>query len=132
MIEEHKAKRRLQSTEVGKKHQGAGQGAKSCRELLQAMPLGFNPAAAGGLRADLQFEIKGDEDFISHLTIAEGRCTYHDGPADKPNLVIKSPADVWLKISRGELNGQKAFMEGLYKVEGDMNLLLKLNRLFSA
>jgi putative sterol carrier protein len=48
------------------------------------------------------------------------------------NLVIKSPADVWLKISRGELDGQKAFMEGRYRVEGDMGLLLKVKKLFAA
>ena len=96
------------------------------------MPLGFNPDAAAGLTAVLQFEVNGNENFISHLKIANGSCTYHDGPADKPNLVIKSPADVWLKISRGELDGQKAFMEGQYKVEGDIGLLLKLKNLFPA
>jgi putative sterol carrier protein len=96
------------------------------------MPLGFNPGAAGDLKVDIQFEVNGDENFMSYLKIANGRCTYHEGPADKPNLVIKTPAEVWLKISRGELSGQKAFMEGRYKVEGDMNLLLKLSSLFSA
>jgi multimeric flavodoxin WrbA/putative sterol carrier protein len=131
MIEEHKTKRRTQSVEVKKEPRGAVLGAKSCRELLQAMPLAFNPEAAGDLTADFQFEVKGDENFISHLKIANGRCTYYDGPADKPNLIIKSPADIWLKISRGELNGQKAFMEGRYRVEGDMSLLLKMKSLFS-
>ena len=132
MIEEHKTKRRAQPVEVKKKPGGAARGAKSCRELLQAMPLAFNTETAGSLTADLQFEIKGDENFVSYLQIANGRCTYHDGPADKPNLIIKSPADIWLKISRGELNGQKAFMEGRYRVEGDMTLLLKMKSLFSA
>jgi putative sterol carrier protein len=132
MIEEHKAKRKAQPVEVKKEPKGAVQGAKNCRELLQAMPLAFNPEAAGDLTADFQFEIKGEENFISYLKIANGRCTYHDGPAPKPNLIIKSPADIWLKISRGELNGQKAFMEGRYRVEGDMSLLLKMKSLFSA
>jgi len=131
MIEEHKAKRRAQPVEVKKEPRGAVQAAKSCRELLETMPLAFNPEAAGDLTAYFQFEIKGDENFVSYLRIANGRCTYHDGPADKPNLIIKSPADIWLKISRGELNGQKAFMEGQYRVEGDMALLLKMKSLFS-
>ena len=132
MIEEHKAKKRARPVEAKKEPGGAARGAKSCRELLQAMPLAFNPGAAGDLMADFQFEIRGDENFISYLKIANGRCTYHDGPAEKPNLIIKSPADIWLKISRGELNGQKAFMEGRYRVEGDMTLLLKMKNLFSA
>ena len=131
MIEEHKAKRRAQAVEVKQEKRGPVQGAQNCRELLQTMPLGFNPEAAGDLTAVYQFEVSGEENFVSYLKIANGRCTCHDGPADNPNLIIKTPADVWLKISRGELNGQKAFMEGRYKVSGDINLLLKLNRLFS-
>ncbi len=95
------------------------------------MPLAFNAGAADGLKAVYQFEIHGEEEFTGHLRITDGACTYHEGLADKPNLVIKTPADVWLKISRGELNGQQAFMDGRYKVEGDMNLLIKMNRLFS-
>ena len=117
--------------EVKQEKRGPVQGAQNCRELLQTMPLGFNPEAAGDLTAVYQFEVSGEENFVSYLKIANGRCTCHDGPADNPNLIIKTPADVWLKISRGELNGQKAFMEGRYKVSGDINLLLKLNRLFS-
>jgi multimeric flavodoxin WrbA len=132
MIQEHKAKKSGQPENGKKAPSAAVQKPKSCRELIQTMPLGFQPGAAGDLTADLQFEVSGEEKFTSHLKIANGRCTYHDGPADKPSLVIKTPADVWLKISGGELSGQKAFMEGRYKVEGDMNLLLKLNRLFSA
>ena len=57
-------------------------------------------------------------------------CVYHDGPADKASVVIKTPAETWLKISRGELNGQQAFMSGQYKVEGDLSLLQKLRALF--
>jgi multimeric flavodoxin WrbA/putative sterol carrier protein len=131
MIQEHKAKKSGQPANVKKAPGAAAPMPKSCRELIQTMPLGFQPEAAGDLTADLQFEVHGEETFIAHLKIVKGSCTYHDGPADKANLIIKTPAGVWLKISRGELSGQKAFMEGRYKVEGDMNLLLKLNRLFS-
>lgn len=95
------------------------------------IPLGFNPSAAGDLKAIYQFEVEGGENFVAHLTIADGTCTYHEGPAAKPDLVIKTPADVWLKISRGELGGQKAFMAGQYKAEGDFSLPLKLKTLFS-
>ncbi|HXZ35503.1 MAG TPA: SCP2 sterol-binding domain-containing protein, partial [Thermodesulfobacteriota bacterium] len=132
MIQEQKAKKSGKSA-IPKKEPGAARPLpKTCRELIQSMPQGFQPEAAGDLTAKLQFEVQGEENFVSHLKIAGGACTYQEGPADKPNLIIKTPADVWLKISRGELSGQKAFMEGQYKVEGDMTLLMKLNRLFSA
>ena len=134
MIEEQKSRKRGESAvDKDKKEQSAVvREISSCRELIRGMALGFNPDAAAGLTAVLQFEMNGNENFISHLEIANGSCTHHDGPAAKPNLVIKSPADVWLKISRGELDGQKAFMEGQYKVEGDIGLLLKLKSLFPA
>jgi len=96
------------------------------------MPLGFKKEAAGALNAVYQFEIGGPENFTAHLSIADGRCTYVDGPHEKPDVTIKSPADVWLAISRGEMDGQSAFMSGKYKVEGDLTLLMRLRTLFGS
>jgi multimeric flavodoxin WrbA/putative sterol carrier protein len=123
MIEQQKEKRKASAP--------GALAAKNCRELLERMPLAFNAAAAEGLKVTYQFEIHGEEEFTGHLRIAGGSCIYQEGPADKPNLIIKTPADVWLKISRGELSGQQAFMDGRYKAEGDLNFLLKMNHLFS-
>jgi len=102
----------------------------SCRELLRSMPAGFDPEAAGGLEAVYQFEIGGTEEFTAHLRIGGGKCTFHEGPAERPGVVIRSPADVWLAISRGEIDGSQAFMTGKYKVEGDLSLLMRLGSLF--
>ena len=107
------------------------QTAKNCAELLKMMPLGFNAAESSGLEAIYQFEVSGEESFTAHLRISGGACTYHDGPAKSPSVTIKTPANVWLAIARGELDGQQAFMNGQYKVEGDLNLVLRLKSLFS-
>ena len=104
--------------------------AASCRELLRSMPLGFDPGAAGDMEAVYQFEIGGGEEFTAHLRIGGGKCTFHEGPADRPGVIIRSPADVWMGISRGEIDGRQAFMAGKYKVEGDLSLLMKLGSLF--
>ena len=103
----------------------------SCLELIKAMPKVFNPAEAGDLAAAIQFEISGDEQFTAHLAIAEGKCEFADGPADKPELTIISPADVWLGVSKGEIDGQAAFMSGQYKTGGNLGLLMRLSKLFS-
>ncbi len=95
------------------------------------MPLGFKKETAGNLKAVFQFEISGEENFTAHLLISEGRCTYAEGAYDRPDVTIKSPAAVWLAVSKGEVNGQTAFLAGKYRVEGDMSLLMKLNSLFS-
>ena len=132
LIAAHKKKKK------GKKASGSPpetnrtpQAAGSCEELLQMMPLGFNAAENKGLEAIYQFVISGDENFTAHLNIGGDKCTYHDGPADEPAVIIKTPADVWLAISKGELDGQQAFMSGRYQVEGDLSLLMKLRSLFS-
>jgi putative sterol carrier protein len=103
---------------------------KSCLELLQSMPSGFRSEAAHGLSAIYQFEISGSEQFNAYLQIRDSRCTFHEGRHEKPDLVIKSPAKVWLAIARKEMNGQIAFMSGKYRAKGNIALLLKLNKLF--
>jgi putative sterol carrier protein len=104
----------------------------NCRDLLKIMPQGFNPQAAGDMKATLQFHVSGDDEFSAYLEIADGACAYHEGEATQPDLVIDTPGQVWLDISQGRLNGQEAFFKGLYKVNGEFSILMKLNELFSA
>ena len=104
---------------------------KTCRDLIEAMPRVFRAGAAGGMSATYQFVITGSEDFTARLEISGGRCEFHDGPATNPDVTITSPAEVWLAVSRGEMDGQTAFMSGKYKVQGNMALLLKMKELFA-
>jgi multimeric flavodoxin WrbA/putative sterol carrier protein len=104
----------------------------SCHELLERMPLGFRSEAAPGLNAVYQFEISGSETFNAYFKIADDRCTFHEGSHEKPDVLIKAPAEVWLAVSQGALDGQSAFMSGKYRVEGNVGLLMKLKTLFPA
>jgi len=104
---------------------------ETARDLLQRMPQALNPAAAQGLTATYQFEVSGDEQFTAHLRIENSQATYHEGPAEKPDVIIKTPAAVWLAVALGKLDGAQAYMTGKYKVEGDLNLLMKLSSLFT-
>ena len=102
------------------------------RELLEMMPQYLNPAVAQGLTATYQFDVSGSETFTAHLVIADGQATFHEGPADKPSIIIKTPAEVWLAIARKELDGTSAFLSGQFRIQGDLGLLLKLKTLFIA
>lgn len=104
--------------------------ANSCLELLRSMPSGFSRKAARGLSAVFQFEITGSEEFTAYLQIGDDHCTFHEGRHEKPDLIIKSPAQIWLAIARKEMSGQIAFMSGKYRAKGNLALLLKLNSLF--
>ena len=43
---------------------------------------------------------------------------------------IETPLAVWEKIGRGELNGQQAMMEHLYKVTGDFDVMMNWDKYF--
>ncbi len=131
LIAAEAGKAKAKTKEAADRPTGAQQAA-TCRELLRMMPLGFNKEAAGALNAVYQFEFSGPENFTAHLSIADGRCTYADGPAAKPDMTVKSPADVWLAVAKGEMDGQSAFMTGKYKAEGDLGLLMRLKTLFGS
>jgi putative sterol carrier protein len=109
---------------------GAAQ-ARNVREIIQGMPLVFNSARAGDLRAVLQFHVTGDDPGAYHLRIAGGRCTFHEGVAGDATTVITTPSEVWLAVARGELDGGQAMMEGLYTVSGDFGLMMQMEGLFS-
>jgi multimeric flavodoxin WrbA/putative sterol carrier protein len=103
---------------------------QTARALLEAMPGALNREAAAGLTATYQFEVSGGENFTAYLHIENSTATFQEGPAPQADAVIKTPADVWLAISRGELDGVQAFMTGKFQVEGNMGLLMKMNDLF--
>jgi multimeric flavodoxin WrbA/putative sterol carrier protein len=103
---------------------------ETVRAMMEAMPGALNRDAAAGLAVIYQFEVSGDENFTAHLLIDNGAAAFLDGPASKPDVIIKTPADVWLAVSKGEMDGAAAFMTGKFQVEGDIGLLMQLKGLF--
>jgi multimeric flavodoxin WrbA len=114
------------SAESGPSVAGPG----TCRQLLEMMAGSLNPAAAAGLTATYQFEVSDSENFTARLVIADQKATFYEGPAEHPDIIIKTPAQVWLAISRGELDGTTAYLSGQFRIKGDLGLLVKLKSLF--
>jgi len=104
----------------------------NCHDTIAGMPTVFNTEVAGDLVADIQFIVSGGEPGSYYLHIEAGACTFHEGESASPSLTIKTPSEVWLAISRGEMDGQAAFMGQKYTVEGDFSLLMKLNEMFKS
>jgi putative sterol carrier protein len=102
----------------------------TAKELLMRMPMGFDPTAGQGIKAEIQFALSGEGGAKGVLSISDGRCSFREGDSSSPTLTIHSPADVWLKIARREIDPSQALMDGLYDVKGDMNLLIKMKDLF--
>jgi putative sterol carrier protein len=104
----------------------------SVGRLIEGMPLAFQPAAAGDLQAEIQFEISGPEAGNWVVSIANGTCDVRKGQAAHPALTISAPGEIWVQVARGEIDRPKALMQGLYRVQGDFQLLSRLPQLFGA
>jgi hypothetical protein len=100
-------------------------------EVVSRMPDFFNPAAAGPLEAVIGFIVSGAENFEAYLVIRGGTCLLETSPSRKSDLLIRTPAGVWLAITRGELDGQQAFFQQAFQAEGDLGLLMRMKILFS-
>ena len=87
------------------------------------MPMGFNPKAAGDTKATLQFEFTGRVEGVCHLIISDGTIKAKEGKSDKPDLIIKSPFDVWMDIVTDKADGTEMFIAGKYEVEGNTEFL---------
>jgi multimeric flavodoxin WrbA len=100
------------------------------RLVLRGMAATYNPQVIPGLKAVIQFDVTGKQTGDWFLAIENDKCTFNDGTHAEPTVTIKTPSEVWLAIVNKELDGQQAFLEGKYKVEGDMGLMMNLKSLF--
>jgi len=105
--------------------------AKDVTMLLGGMASLYNSAKAGDFEGVYQFDITGEQTGKYFIRIKDRRCTFHEGEAESPGVVINTPWDVWLSVSNGEISGQEALMKGMYQVKGDMGLMLKIKEIFS-
>jgi putative sterol carrier protein len=97
--------------------------------FMAGMAMQYNPKAIPEFTGIIQFNL---DDERYHVLIKDEQCKAYEGEHPEPDLTIISPKQVWLDISSGKLNGTKAYMEGQYKTEGDMNLLMKFDQLFGS
>jgi putative sterol carrier protein len=104
--------------------------ALNCHDIIAGMTEVYDAEVAEELSADIQFEVSGKGPGSYTLHIENGTCAFLEGEADSPSLTIHTPSEVWLAVSRGEIDGLATLMQGKYTVDGDFNLLLKFNEIF--
>ncbi len=104
---------------------------KTIRQAIEGMTLSVNSNEAKDLKATIQFNVSDEDGGDYYLSIADGKCEFSIGVITDPTLTIDTPAGVWLKIARKEINGAMALMSGKYKASGKMGLLMKMDKIFS-
>lgn len=98
--------------------------------IMLNTPKVFNPEAAEGVNATVQFHFTGEQAGEWILTIADGKCTTNEGTIDNPTLTMTVDGATYVKIIQGEINAMQAFMQGLVVVKGDMMLAMKFPAYF--
>ena len=102
----------------------------SIESFMMILPMGFNSEAAGDTRATFQFNFEGDVQGSCHFEIRDGKLEAKKGPAENASMTINSTFELWMDIMAGKADGQEMFMEQKYTVDGDLNLLLRMNEFF--
>lgn len=105
---------------------------ESVRELLDNMPMGFSKSKAEGINFILQMHFTGSETIDACLEIKNKKCTVNYGITKSADTTVRADSQLWLDIVNRKVSGEKAFKEGKYSVEGDMNNLLMIEKLFPA
>lgn len=100
----------------------------SVTDFLQKMTTAFNPEAAAGTNAVLQFNTSKP----AYITIKDGKATLSEGSAAGPDVTLIMADDDLIALLKGELNGMQAFMTGKLQLEGDMMLAQRLGNFFDA
>jgi len=111
-------------------NQGMIPRADSMETYMLMMSISFNPEGAGDTKAIIQNDFTGRVEGICHFIISDGAIQAMDGKSENPDLVIKSPFDVWVDIITGKADGTEMMMEGKYQVEGNTDLIFDVPKFF--
>ncbi|CAG8472017.1 12681_t:CDS:2 [Acaulospora colombiana] len=85
------------------------------------------------INAIYEFNVKNEEGKTQIWTIDLKKGVIQSGKGSaEPDISINLSDDTFVQLASGKLNGQKAFMSGKIKVEGNMMLATKLDSILSS
>ncbi|KAA3648698.1 MAG: sterol-binding protein [Chloroflexi bacterium] len=100
--------------------------ALTIKDLMDRMPDAFVPEKAEGVDASIQFHFTGDEQSDWYVEIKDGACKPSEGTMENPTLGLTVDAQDYIDMVTGKLDAMAAFMQGKLKLQGDLNLAMKM------
>ena len=101
-------------------------------QIFSDIAANLDPAMADDLNATIQFDLDGENGGLYWVQMGDGQVFSGSGQADNPEMTLKALADDWAALVAGELNPMQAFMSGRLKIQGNMNLAMKLQTLLGS
>jgi putative sterol carrier protein len=99
-------------------------------KLMSKMPEAFIPEKAAGLDAAIQFNFTGAEPGNWYAVIKDGAVKVEQGIHASPTMTLTADSADYVRIFTGELDPMSAFMQGKLKLQGDLNLAMKMSQFF--
>ena len=100
-------------------------------EIMARVPGAFVPDQARAASAVIHFKFTGAEPGEWNATIGDGRCDVAQGiPRQRPSITVTADSADFVRIATGDLDPAAAFMDGRLKLQGDVDLALKLVPMF--
>ena len=104
---------------------------ESLQQVGAAITDAFDPTAANGDAAVVQFEFTSNEGGTYWLQVGEMRCSFGEGSAPQPvTVTLFCTVEDWLCILNGTLNPVTAYTRGRLKLKGNPTTALKLQKWF--
>lgn len=99
-------------------------------ELMSRMPGAFLPEKAQGLDTVLQFKFTGSEPGDWYAEIKNGAVKVEKGVHPAPKMTLSAASEDYIALFTGQLDPMQAFMQGKLKLQGDLNLAMKMTQFF--
>jgi putative sterol carrier protein len=96
------------------------------KQIFSEMPRRFDPDAARGLNAVIQFSLSGDKGGSYHAIIENGTIDVREGVHRSPHMTLSMKGEDYIALATGTLSTQMAFMTGRLRIAGDMELAVKM------
>ena len=99
----------------------------TAQEFFDVLPSKVDPAKIVGLNNTYAFDVKGAGAWT--VTVADGAVSVEEGKREA-DCTITASEDTLLSIASGKANPAMAYAMGKLKIDGDMGVALKLQKLF--
>ena len=98
------------------------------KAFFDGLSAAVDASKIAGMNAVYQFNIG---DAVYAVSVADGALNVSEGAAEKASIELTMAEADFLALTKGELNGQQAFLTGKLKIKGDMTLAMKLQSVFN-